>query len=52
MAVEIPVWPELAGCHSWVELPEPLSTAGLRPVIDDDEFAARLAEIRRAASPV
>jgi hypothetical protein len=49
-AVEIPVWPELAGCRSWVELPEPLSTAGLQPAIDDEEFAARLAEIRQIAS--
>ena len=23
-AIEIPIWPELAGCRSWVELPEPL----------------------------
>ena len=42
---EIPVWPELAGCRSWVELPEPLSTAGLQPAIGDAEFSARLAEI-------
>jgi hypothetical protein len=47
-AVEIPVWPELAGCRSWVELPAPLNTAGLQPVIGDEAFAERLAEIRRA----
>ncbi len=47
-AFEIPVWPELAGCHSWVELPAALGTAGLVPVIGDEEFAQRLREVRRA----
>jgi hypothetical protein len=46
--LEIPIWPELAGCRSWVELPAALSTAGLQPAISDAEFAERLAEIRRA----
>ncbi len=48
----IPLWPELAGCRSWVELPQPLSTAGLRPVLDDEQFAARLAEIHRASRQI
>ncbi len=48
-AIEIPIWPELAGCRSWVDLPEPFNTAGLQPVIGDEAFAERLAEIRRAA---
>jgi hypothetical protein len=32
--------PELAGCHSWVELPAELPTAGMTPVLTDDQFAA------------
>ena len=46
--LEIPVWPELAGCHSWVELPKPLDTAGLQPVLGDEEFARLLTEVNRA----
>jgi hypothetical protein len=38
--------PELAGCHSWVELPVELTTAGLTPVLSDDQFAA----VRQAVS--
>jgi hypothetical protein len=34
--------PQFAGCRSWVELEEPVSTEGLRPILDDDEFAGRL----------
>lgn len=34
-----------AGCRSWVELAEPLATDGLKPVLDDAEFADRLAMI-------
>ena len=45
----IPTWPELAGCRTWVELPQPLSTAGLQPVLDDEQFTARLAEMRQRA---
>jgi len=31
-------WPELAGCHSWVELPRPLSTAEVQPVLPADAW--------------
>jgi hypothetical protein len=31
--------PYFAGCRSWVELPEALSTAGTVPVISDELFA-------------
>jgi hypothetical protein len=31
--------PELAGCHSWVELPEALATESLLPVLSDEQFA-------------
>ncbi|MFM9965581.1 MAG: DUF1802 family protein [Planctomycetaceae bacterium] len=30
--------PHFAGCKSWVELPFPLSTSGLQPVLDDETF--------------
>lgn len=33
--------PEMAGCKSWVELPEPLTTSGLKPVLSDEDFAER-----------
>lgn len=33
------------GCVSWVELDEPLPTAGLQPVLSDADFAAMKAEI-------
>lgn len=37
--------PDLAGCKSWVELPEPLSTAETLPVLSDPEFERRLAAV-------
>ena len=36
--------PEMAGCRSWVELPEEFPTTGLKPVLPDSEF-----EVIRAA---
>ncbi|HEY1785489.1 MAG TPA: DUF1802 family protein, partial [Pirellulales bacterium] len=33
-AVELPVWPELAGCHSWAPLPRALPTDRLTEVLD------------------
>jgi HPt (histidine-containing phosphotransfer) domain-containing protein len=44
--MELPVWPELAGCHSWVELSRPLPTDGLSGVLPPAEFAERLARLR------
>lgn len=38
-AFEIANTPELAGCRSWVDLPEPLSTAGAQPALDSQSFA-------------
>jgi hypothetical protein len=34
----LPESPHFAGCRSWVELPEPLPTAGLSPALDDNDF--------------
>ncbi len=36
--MEIPNSPHFAGCRSWVELPQPISTASLTPVIPESEF--------------
>jgi HPt (histidine-containing phosphotransfer) domain-containing protein len=45
-AVELPVWPELAGCHSWAELPRPLPTDCLTGALEPAAFAERLAHLR------
>ncbi len=37
----------MAGCKSWVELQDAFSTAGLTPVLSDEEFAERRDAIRR-----
>jgi hypothetical protein len=37
--------PRFAGCRSWVELSEPLSTAGLVAVLSDKEFESRRQQI-------
>jgi hypothetical protein len=42
--------PAMAGCKSWVELPQAISTDGLEPVLNDAEFAAALAQIRAAVA--
>jgi hypothetical protein len=44
---EIPYHSSYSGCTSWVTLQSPLATAEATPVLDDDAFAARLANIRR-----
>lgn len=36
--VEFDQSPDMAGCRSWVELPEELPTSGLKPVLTDHEF--------------
>jgi hypothetical protein len=37
--------PEYDGCVSWVELADPLATAGVEPVLETEEFDGRRAEI-------
>ena len=46
-AFELPLWPELAGCHSWADLPQPLSTDGLTAVVEPATFAKRLSHLRQ-----
>jgi hypothetical protein len=36
--VELPYSEAYAGCKSWIELEEPVSTAGSRPALDDEGF--------------
>jgi HPt (histidine-containing phosphotransfer) domain-containing protein len=45
-AVDLPVWPELAGCHSWTKLPAALPTDRLSGVLEPGAFAERLAHLR------
>ena len=47
---ELPNSAYFAGCRSWVELPMDLPTSGAVPVLEDEEFARRLAAIRQAVS--
>ncbi len=50
-AVELPVWPQLAGCHSWVELPVALPTDGLTSVLEPVTLAGRLGHLRKVLQP-
>lgn len=36
---EVPDSPIIAGCRTWVDLPFPLSTTGLKPALTDEQFA-------------
>jgi hypothetical protein len=38
--------PGYDGCVSWVDLDQSLDTEGCTPVVSDDEFNARLADVR------
>lgn len=42
---EVPDSPYIAGCKSWVDLPQPLSTAGATPVLENDAFSQRLERV-------
>ncbi len=46
--IEIEVSVQMAGCKSWVDLPSPLSTDGLRPVLEDDAFERQRQKIAAA----
>jgi hypothetical protein len=43
--VEVVETGAMAGCKSWVSLPEPISTEKLIPVLGDDEFRERLTKV-------
>ncbi len=48
-ATVIPYRPEYGGCKSWIDLAEPIALEGMVPVLDDAEYARRVAEIRAIA---
>jgi hypothetical protein len=39
---------EMAGCKSWVNLPQPIATMGLLPVLSDVQFGAAVTAVRQA----
>jgi hypothetical protein len=47
-AVDFADSPYFAGCRSWVDLPDELSTVGLTPVLSNEEFARQLAAVHEA----
>ena len=46
--IDLPDSPHFGGCRSWVDLPVDLSTAGLKPVLDDAEFERQRACLLQA----
>ena len=49
--IVIPDSPHFAGCRSWVELPAPLATEGLVPVLSDADAGERSTRLREALAP-
>ncbi len=45
--IDLPDSPHFAGCHSWVDLPSPLPTKDLQPVLTDEQFAAQAETVGR-----
>ena len=43
----LPLLKRYGGCRSWVDLAEPLSTAGATPVVDETAFAERVRAMRK-----
>jgi hypothetical protein len=41
----LPMQPAFAGCRSWLELGQALSTAGAQPALDDEAFAQQLQQL-------
>ena len=39
--------PEYGGCKSWIDLAQPLTIEGAKPVLDDAEYAEKTAQIRQ-----
>jgi hypothetical protein len=50
-AYTLPMLKRYAGCRSWVELGESLSTAGATPVVADEVFARRVEQIKKKLIP-
>jgi hypothetical protein len=52
--VELPYSEAYAGCKSWIELEEPVSTEGSHPALDDkgfDKLVAPALEVLRRLEP-
>ncbi|MDQ7011556.1 MAG: DUF1802 family protein [Mariprofundaceae bacterium] len=49
--VKVTETPEYAGCKSWVELDQDLSTAGAKPVLDDDAFQEVMRKLDALLNP-
>lgn len=47
----LPFTADMGGCKSWIELPAAFDAHPSSPVLDDDTFAARLAEIVTSTTP-
>jgi hypothetical protein len=47
---QVPMDESYGGCKSWVELRDPIATAGAQPVLDEASFQARLARVREAVA--
>lgn len=47
-AEKVPMHESYGGCKSWVELQQPVATIGAVPVLSDEVFQQKLAEIQRA----
>ncbi len=50
--VELPMRESYAGCKSWIELAENISTVDAHAVLDDAAFAAQLLRFHKALEPV
>jgi hypothetical protein len=50
-AIEILDAPRYAGCRSWVELEQPLSTEAAVPVIDDEDFVSLVKSLDKILHP-
>ena len=42
----IPSLPHFAGCRSWVDFPEPLTTSGLIPILPDEVHIERMQQLQ------
>ena len=43
----LPARPDYAGCKSWVDLDQPVDLTGAKPVLSDEAFNKRIADIKR-----
>lgn len=51
-AIELPMSPSYGGCKSWIELERDIDVSGAKPVLDDQVFAAKLAQFTSALEAI